>query len=137
MWTSRIATRVRAMAILTDPDQVPTHRSATPAPAMALSLSGVLSVASSVVQSYPSITSAYLFGSHAKGTAHPDSDVDIALFLPSFCWLKDIGGVHMDLESAFGRKVDLAVCPHDEFVERIKMYWIPIDLRGEPVSLYV
>jgi hypothetical protein len=34
----------------------------------------------------------------------------------------------MKLESAFGRKVDLSVCPPDDFVEKIKNYWIPINL---------
>ncbi len=47
----------------------------------------------------------------------------------------------MDLEEAFGKKVDLSVCPHDDFLERIKKYWVPIDIgpRSGTVSflLYV
>ncbi len=30
------------------------------------------------------ISAVYLFGSHAKGTAHKDSDIDIAIISPSF-----------------------------------------------------
>ena len=121
------------MSNLNELSQVVTlSRSATPVPAMALSQSDVLSVASSIIKSYPSITSAYLYGSYAKGTARPDSDVDIAIFLPELCWdkLGDVGGIHMELESAFGRKVDLSVCPPSgDFLERIKRYWIPINLQ--------
>lgn len=100
-----------------------------------LSRSNILSTASSVIASYPSITSAYLFGSYAKGTACPDSDVDIAIFHPDLSWDKigrEIGGVHMGLEGALNKQVDLLVCPPDAFVEKIKMYWVPINL-GTPL----
>src|SRR6266567_3506471 len=73
-----------------------------------LSRSDILSTASSVIASYPSITSAYLFGSYVKGTAHPDSDVDIAIFHPELPWDKirqEIGGVYMDLEGALNKQV--------------------------------
>ena len=100
-------------------------------PAKVLSQSEIISIASSINRVYPSFTSAYLFGSYAKGTARPDSDIDIAVFLPKLNWSKlvDIGGAHMDLEEVFGKKVDLSVCPSDDFLERIKKYWIPIDIR--------
>ncbi|KAF8811312.1 hypothetical protein BYT27DRAFT_7184786 [Phlegmacium glaucopus] len=116
------------MISLAEPIQDPGPR---PAPALVLPQSDVLSISSSIIQTYPSITSAYLFGSYAKGAARPDSDVDIALFLPDLGWDKliDIGGAHMDLESALGRKVDLSVCPPDDFVEKIKVYWVPINLQ--------
>lgn len=101
-------------------------------PTKVLSQSEILSAASSIIRVYPSFTSAYLFGSYAKGTAHPDSDIDIAVFLPKLDWskLKDIGGAHMDLEEAFGKKVDLSVLPSGDFLERIKL---PIDI-GQTVS---
>jgi predicted nucleotidyltransferase len=37
------------------------------------------------------LSAAYLYGSHAAGTAHPDSDIDIALVSEDFCgnWLED------------------------------------------------
>lgn len=113
------------MASQMAPTQVATRHSATP-PVLVLSQSNVLSVASSVIRSYPSVTSAYLFGSRAKGTARPDSDVDIALFLPgpglSRGELVDIGGILIGLENALKRKVDLSVHPPDDFVEKIKTY---------------
>ena len=82
----------------------------------------------------PSITSAYLFGSYAKGTAvsTPDSDVDIVLSLYDLGWdkLYDVGGAQVDLRSALNKKVNLTVCPPDK---KVRMYWAPIDLRcGEP-----
>ena len=102
-----------------------------------LSRSDVLSIASSAIGLYPSVTSACLFGSHAKGTARPDSDVDIALFLPNLTRreLVAIGGIHADLENALKREVDLSVRPPDDFVEKIRTYWIPINLRRGMVSL--
>ena len=124
------------MTALTEPIQVAMGGPATrPAPALVLSQSDVLSTASSVIQTYPSVTSAYLFGSYAKGTARPDSDVDIALFFDDFGWdkLADVGGAQTDLESALDRKVDITVCPPQDFVEKIKTYWVPINVRcGEP-----
>ncbi len=36
------------------------------------------------------LTDAYLFGSYAKGTAHPNSDIDMALISPDFTgWVDD------------------------------------------------
>ena len=36
------------------------------------------------------LTAAYLYGSHAKGTARPDSDIDMALVSPDFTgWVDD------------------------------------------------
>jgi len=101
------------------------------------SRSDILCTASSVIKSYPSITSAYLFGSYAKGTAHPDSDVDIAIFHPDLSLdklLQEIGGVHMDLEGALNKEVDLSVCPPDAFVEKIKKYWMPINVGTQKSS---
>ncbi|KAK2462491.1 hypothetical protein APHAL10511_005461 [Amanita phalloides] len=92
------------------------------------------STGSSVITSYPSIT---LFGSYAKGTARPDSDVDIAIFHPDLIWDKnrqEIGGVHMDLEDALNKEADLSVCPPDTFVERIKKYWVPINVGTQKSS---
>ena len=105
-----------------------TSVTATP---VVLPVDEVLSVASSVIQAYPSITSAYLFGSYAKGIARPDSDVDIALFLPDLRSprLEDAGGVLFDLESALGKEIDLTLRPSDKFVERMREYWIPIKLQ--------
>ncbi len=34
----------------------------------------------------------------------------------------------MDLEASLGKKIDLSVCPPDDFVEKIKTSWLPIDI---------
>ena len=46
------------------------------------------------------------FGSYAKGTAHSDSDVNIALLSDDFSWdkLADVGGAQTDPESALNRE---------------------------------
>jgi len=133
----RIETRERTMISLREPTQMETGGPATrPTPAEVLLQSDVLSIASSIIQTYPSITSAYLFGSYSKGTARPDSDVDIALFFPDLGWdnLVTIGGAQRDLESALGKKVDLTVCPGDEFVKKIKTYWVPVGFQCGPAT---
>lgn len=50
----------------------------------------------------------YLFGSHAKGTPHPDSDIDLAIFL--------------DCDEIDGFKEDVAL---------MRLRW-DVDLRIEP-----
>lgn len=76
----------------------------------------------------PTITSAYLFGPYAKGTARPDSDVDIVIFAPGLCQdeLSEIGRVHTDLERVLNKEVYLELSPPDDFVELIRRYWVPI-----------
>ncbi|KIL66708.1 hypothetical protein M378DRAFT_160733 [Amanita muscaria Koide BX008] len=123
----------RVMAILTEPVQVATSRpAAPPARRLVLSQIDILSTASSIIQNYPSITSAYLFGSYAERTARPDSDIDIVIFMPDRGWgkLEVIGGVQMDLKRALHRRIDLSVCPPDDFVEKIKKYWVQINLHA-------
>ncbi len=62
-----------------------------------------------ILERCPEILAAYLHGSTAKGTARPDSDIDIALLplpgkhIPLQIRLEFAG----ELESAFGSKVDL------------------------------
>ncbi len=51
----------------------------------------------------------YLFGSHAKGTAQPDSDIDLAVFLD----LDEIDGFDEDVRlMQLTRDVDLRIEPH-------------------------
>jgi predicted nucleotidyltransferase len=59
----------------------------------------------------PRIAYAVVFGSAAKGTAHPDSDVDIAIGLGEAPPLDVIalGALAAKLESAAGRRVDLVL----------------------------
>ena len=51
----------------------------------------------------------YLFGSHAKGTAHAESDIDLAVF-----WDRDeIDGFDEDVQlMRLTRNVDLRIEPH-------------------------
>jgi len=51
----------------------------------------------------------YLFGSHAKGTAQADSDIDLAVFLGQ----DEIDGFSEDVQlMRLTRKVDLNIEPH-------------------------
>ncbi len=51
----------------------------------------------------------YLFGSHAKGTAKADSDIDLAVFLDR----DEIDGFNEDVQlMRLTRKVDLSIEPH-------------------------
>ena len=48
-----------------------------------------------------------IFGSVANGTAETDSDIDFLVDLETGCSLFDLGGLLMDLQQLFGRKVDV------------------------------
>jgi predicted nucleotidyltransferase len=49
-----------------------------------------------------------LFGSRAKGTARPDSDVDLLVnFEPGYTPGWELGGLFVELGDLLGRKVDL------------------------------
>ncbi|MBX2957515.1 MAG: nucleotidyltransferase family protein [Cyclobacteriaceae bacterium] len=50
---------------------------------------------------------ASLFGSHAKKTNHPNSDIDILVELDDSMSLLDFVGIKLELEDALQRKVDL------------------------------
>lgn len=51
----------------------------------------------------------YLFGSHARGLARPDSDIDLAVFLDK----DDIGGFEEDVElMRLRRDIDVRIEPH-------------------------
>jgi uncharacterized protein len=53
------------------------------------------------------ITRAGVFGSVAKGTSHPDSDIDLLVEIRKDLSLLDFVGLKLDLEQALNRKVDL------------------------------
>lgn len=57
------------------------------------------------------IAYALVFGSAARGTAHPHSDIDIAVGLTAGVALspQDLGALIADLERATGRPVDLVL----------------------------
>lgn len=49
-----------------------------------------------------------LFGSHARGEARPDSDIDLLVtFEDGYTPGWELGGLLIDLTDLFGRKVDL------------------------------
>lgn len=50
-----------------------------------------------------------VFGSTARGTSNPDSDVDLLVDLESGRTLFDLGGLLMDLQQTLGRRVDVAL----------------------------
>ena len=54
------------------------------------------------------IEKAYLYGSYAKGTYHPDSDIDLALVFPH---IPDIIDIQMDLMQMRNNE-DLIIEPH-------------------------
>jgi len=54
------------------------------------------------------IKKAYLFGSYAKGSQHPDSDIDIAIVLGK---IDDFFAVQMQL-MRLRRDIDLRIEPH-------------------------
>lgn len=53
------------------------------------------------------ITKAAVFGSAAKGTCRPDSDIDLLVEIGKDLSLLDFVGLKLDLEEALNRKVDL------------------------------
>ena len=64
-----------------------------------------------VLEGDPRIAYALLFGSAARGTAHPQSDVDVAVGLAAGAQLspRDLGTLVADLERAAGRPIDLVL----------------------------
>lgn len=66
----------------------------------------------SCLDGHPEVVAAWLFGSHAKGTARAGSDVDVAVLLdrPRARSLDELPvELHGDLESAVSGPVDLVV----------------------------
>lgn len=57
----------------------------------------------SVLRERRDVKLAVLFGSHARGAARPDSDVDVAVLGP----LDDLVALSSELEAACGRPVDV------------------------------
>ena len=62
-----------------------------------------------VLEQWPSVRSAWLFGSLATGTAGPLSDVDVAVLGASGLTLEERARLVADLGRAVGRAVDLVV----------------------------
>ncbi|MBI5701426.1 nucleotidyltransferase domain-containing protein [Candidatus Saganbacteria bacterium] len=74
----------------------------------------------------PSISSMYLFGSHARGTARPDSDYDILIVAPKKNKeLKSkLYDAVMDIELEKGADISLKVLKQDQF-DRLREFNTP------------
>lgn len=53
------------------------------------------------------IVKASIFGSFARGSQSPESDLDLFLEVPKGTSLLQLGGLYMDLKDALGRKVHI------------------------------
>lgn len=73
---------------------------------MVYSVEQLSRVISPIAQKYDA-KRVYLFGSHARGEAKVDSDVDLRLEMGRTLGLFALSGFAIDLESALGCKVDL------------------------------
>src|SRR5437870_12526417 len=64
-----------------------------------------------VLEAEPGVAYALLFGSGARGTAHPGSDADVAVELTAGASrdVQALGGLAARLESAAARRVDLVL----------------------------
>lgn len=65
-----------------------------------------LEIVKSLVKQNPNILGAYLYGSYAKGTQGPNSDIDIAVFGNNI-YKKDLYDLLNKLQEATQKKVDL------------------------------
>lgn len=66
------------------------------------------------------IAAAYLFGSHAEGTVHPRSDIDLAVFVENLDTLdlSDRTRVAARVQKEAGDEVDLHLLPAEDLVQR-------------------
>jgi len=71
----------------------------------------VLKAVQQVLEEDPRVTYAMLFGSSARGSMRPDSDIDVAVGLAEGRQLGslDLGALTSKLEAATGRRVDVIV----------------------------
>ena len=87
---------------------------------MLLSIKDIQEIVASLGREYGA-DRIFLFGSYARGTASPDSDVDLRIDRGKIRgWA--LGGLLIDLEQALGKKVDLLTTGSldQEFLASIK-----------------
>ena len=78
------------------------------------------------------IQGAYLYGSHALGSAHPDSDIDVALVSNDFVdWLEDHGRIVDALLSSDTRIETVRFRP-DEFRDENPLVW---EIKSKGIKL--
>ena len=76
-----------------------------------------------------SVAHASVFGSFARGTEQPDSDLDILVQLPDRTSLFDVVRLELELEDKLGRKVDIVTSDthlHPIIQERILLEQVVI-----------
>ncbi len=71
---------------------------------------------------------AAVFGSRARGDAKKNSDIDFLVELEDGRTLMDLGGLSVDLEELFGKRVDLVEyeCIHPKLKSQILSQQVPI-----------
>ncbi|UMX48316.1 MAG: nucleotidyltransferase family protein [Candidatus Nealsonbacteria bacterium DGGOD1a] len=74
------------------------------------------------------VVKAAVFGSYARGDERKRSDIDFLIKMESGRSLMDLGGLKVDLEKLFGRKVDLVEyeCIHPKLKKEILGEQVPI-----------
>ncbi len=91
-----------------------------------------------VAKKYPGLVASYLFGSYAKNTETPDSDIDVAFILEN---LADSAQFDLEIQlMTLRRKFDLRIEPHalskeefmswSPFAHEIRKYGIEIPIGG-------
>jgi len=95
-------------------------------------------VAQSIKQVHPKCT-IILFGSHARGDAHPDSDLDICVLVPELTYRR----ASMEIDAAcairrgFPLPIDLSLYTFEEFDEKSKKkYLLQYDIKKDGVILH-
>jgi uncharacterized protein len=71
---------------------------------------------------------AAVFGSYARGEQKKTSDIDFLIELEDGRTLMDMGGLSVDLEELFGKKIDLVEyeCIHPKLKSQILSQQVPI-----------
>jgi len=74
------------------------------------------------------VIKAAIFGSYARGDQGNKSDIDFLIKMENGRTLMDLGGLNIDLEELFGRKVDLVEyqCIHPKLKKEILSEQVPI-----------
>lgn len=87
------------------------------------SLSSVISTSRTVFSKYK-ISKAYVFGSYAKGTNTPKSDIDFIIeFKNKKLDIEDlvvVSSIKEDLEHSLSKEVDLIVSPSRDFYKKVE-----------------
>ena len=85
-----------------------------------------LELITAYLQKQPTVSAAYLFGSHAKGTARADSDVDIAVLFTTGLSFKERFDLKLslagDLEELLTKQVDVVDLEEASYLLRHQVF---------------